>query len=124
MRAAPWTHRASARWSCAMPIARPPRSGSTCARCGSCSPGRPRREMGRRSMTSWAALGHADVSERMLARLDASIAAANALPDSLITALTTDYDHVVATHRAVAAFTADLKSQFLTLLALEIPDDV
>jgi len=70
------------------------------------------------------ALGHPDVSERMLAKLDAAIAAADALPDSLLTALTTDYAKVVATHRAITAFTDDLKSQFLTLLALEIPDDV
>jgi hypothetical protein len=61
-----------------------------------------------------SALGHADVAERMHATLDEAIAAANALPDSLITALTTDYDKVVATHRAVTAFTTDLKSQFLT----------
>src|SRR6185503_8107007 len=70
------------------------------------------------------ALGHADVSERMLGKLDAAIAAADALPDSLLTALTSDYARVVATHRAITAFTDDLKSQFLTLLALEIPDDV
>ena len=30
----------------------------------------------------------------------------------------------VATYRAIDMFTDDLKSQFLTLLALEIPDDV
>lgn len=70
------------------------------------------------------ALGHADVSARMVGKLDDAIAAADALPDSLLTALTSDYAKVVATHRALAAFTDDLKSQFLTLLALEIPDDV
>jgi len=70
------------------------------------------------------ALGHPEVAERMLGKLDDAIAAANALPDSFLTALTTDYSKVVATHRAVDLFTDDLKSQFLTLLALEIPDDV
>jgi predicted lipoprotein len=69
-------------------------------------------------------LGHADVAERMRGKLDGARAAAAALPDSFLTALTGDYDKVVATHRAVALFTDDLKSQFLTLLALEIPDDV
>jgi uncharacterized protein len=70
------------------------------------------------------ALGHPEVAARMLGKLDAAVAAANALPDSFLTALTADYDKVVATHRAVNVFTDDLKSQFLTLLALEIPDDV
>jgi uncharacterized protein len=70
------------------------------------------------------AVGHADVSDRMVSKLDAAIAAADALPDSLLTALTSDYAKVVAAHRAITAFTDDLKSQFLTLLALEIPDDV
>ncbi len=70
------------------------------------------------------ALGHADVAARMRGKLDDAIAAADALPDSFLTALTSDYAKVVATHRAVTLFTDDLKSQFLTLLSLEIPDDV
>lgn len=70
------------------------------------------------------ALGHRDVAERMTAGLDAAIAAADALPDSFLAALSTNYSQVVATHAATKAFTDDLKSQFLTLLALEIPDDV
>jgi predicted lipoprotein len=69
-------------------------------------------------------LGHGDVADRMTAKLDAAIAAVNALPDSFNGALATDYDKVVAAHLAVDMFTDDLKSQFLTLLALEIPDDV
>jgi predicted lipoprotein len=70
------------------------------------------------------ALGHADVADRMRGKLDAAIAAADALPDSFLAALAQHYDQVVATYRAIDAFTDDLKSQFLTLLALEIPDDV
>ncbi len=70
------------------------------------------------------ALGHADVADRMTAKLDAAIAAADALPDSFLGALATDYGKVVATHEAVRQFTDDLKTQFLTLLALEIPNDV
>jgi uncharacterized protein len=69
-------------------------------------------------------LGHADVASRMLGKLDAAIAAADALPDSFLGALTTASDKVAAAHGAIDAFTDDLKSQFLTLLALEIPDDV
>ena len=70
------------------------------------------------------ALGHADVAARMTSNIDRAIAAAAALPDSFLTALSTDYAAVVATHAAIRGITDDLKSQFLTLLALEIPDDV
>jgi predicted lipoprotein len=70
------------------------------------------------------ALGHGDVADRMTMNLDAAIAAAAQLPDSFVDALTNDREKVVAIHGAVTAFTTDLKSQFLTLLALELPDDV
>lgn len=69
-------------------------------------------------------LGHQELADRMLANLDDAIAKADALPDSFLTALQSNYSDVVATHAAVKAFTDDLKSQFLTVLALEIPDDV
>lgn len=70
------------------------------------------------------ALGHEDVATRMVGSLDEAIADAAALPESFLSALSTSYSQVVATHAATKAFTDDLKSQFLTLLALEIPDDV
>lgn len=70
------------------------------------------------------ALGHPDVATRMTTNLDAAIAQAAALPDSFLTALDQDYAKVVSTHAAVRGFTDDLKSQFLTVLSLEIPDDV
>jgi len=70
------------------------------------------------------ALGQPELADRMTAELDGAIAAAAALPDSFLTALDTDYAKVVATHAAVRAFTDDLKSQFLAVLDLEIPDDV
>jgi uncharacterized protein len=70
------------------------------------------------------AVGHAEVATKMTTDLDAAIAAATAMPDSYLTALTSNYQQVVATHTAVREFTGDLKSQFLTLLALQIPDDV
>lgn len=70
------------------------------------------------------AVGHPELAARMTTNLDAAIARAAALPDSFLGALATRYDDVVATHVAVRLFTDDLKSQFLTVLALEIPDDV
>jgi uncharacterized protein len=70
------------------------------------------------------ALGAGALADAMVADLDGVIAAAAALPDSFLTALADDYPGVVATHTAAKAFTDDLKSQFLTVLALEIPDDV
>lgn len=69
-------------------------------------------------------VGSTELADRMTANLDAAIAKAAALPDSFLGALATDYANVVATHAAVNLFTDDLKSQFLTVLALEIPADV
>lgn len=70
------------------------------------------------------AVGHADLAARMTANLDGAIVAATALPDSYLGALNTNYASVVAAHVAVKKFSDDLKSQFLTVLSLEIPDDV
>jgi predicted lipoprotein len=70
------------------------------------------------------AIDHPDVAERMIASIDGAIAAADALPDSFSGALANDYSKIVAVHAAVKMFTDDLKTQFLTLLSLELPDDV
>jgi uncharacterized protein len=81
------------------------------------------------------ALGQGELADRMTAELDDAIAKAAAMPDGFVAALTTDrdgdgdvdiadYPEIVAVHAAVKQFTDDLKSQFLTVLALEIPDDV
>lgn len=70
------------------------------------------------------AAGQPELAARMTASIDAAIAKAEALPDSFLGALDTRYADVVALHAAVKAFDGDLKSQFLTILALEIPDDV
>ena len=69
-------------------------------------------------------LGHGDVADRMTGSIDAAIAAASQLPDSFKGALANDYDKVVAAHGTVRTFTTDLKSQFLTLLGIELPNDV
>lgn len=81
------------------------------------------------------ALGQPEVADRMIGKLDDAIAKANALPNRFLAALSTDrdgnatidvadYPEIVAAHAAIKAFTDDLKSQFLTVLSLEIPDDV
>jgi predicted lipoprotein len=70
------------------------------------------------------AVGHSDLAATMTADIDGAIAAATALPDSYLGALNTNYASVVTAHTAVKAFCDDLKSQFLTILSLEIPDDV
>jgi predicted lipoprotein len=70
------------------------------------------------------AVGAPDVAARMTANLDAAVAAADALSDSYTAALTTDRAGVVATHAAIKLVTNDMKSQFLTVLGLDIPDDI
>lgn len=70
------------------------------------------------------AVDHPEVAARMTQSLDTAIAKADAMPDSFLGALGSEYTSVVETHTAVRAFTEDLKSQFLTLLSLEIPNDV
>jgi hypothetical protein len=71
------------------------------------------------------ARGAPELASRMTAKLDVAIAKAAALPDSFLQALQPpDYSKVVEALAAIRDFTDDLKSQFLTVLALEIPDDV
>jgi uncharacterized protein len=69
-------------------------------------------------------VGHPDLATRMVTNLDAAVAASAALPDSFVGALDTSYSSVAATHAAIKLFCDDLKSQFITVLALEIPNDV
>jgi uncharacterized protein len=70
------------------------------------------------------AVGAIELADRMQASLDGAIVAAGAVPDSYLGALADDRDLVVALHVAIKVFTDDLKSQFLTVLGLEIPDDI
>jgi uncharacterized protein len=70
------------------------------------------------------AVGQDELAQRMTTNLDAAIAKANALPDDFVTTLQTNRPLVVDTHAAITLFTTDLKTQFLTVLALDIPDDV
>jgi uncharacterized protein len=64
------------------------------------------------------------VAARMVGSLDGAIAAVVAIDGELVGALANDYQAVVDAHAAVKLFTDDLKSQFLTVLGLDIPDDV
>lgn len=70
------------------------------------------------------AVGATDLATRMVANIDAAVAGADALPEGYLAALTDDRDLVIALHAATKAITDDLKSQFLTVLGLDIPDDV
>ncbi|MBA3465718.1 MAG: imelysin family protein [Deltaproteobacteria bacterium] len=70
------------------------------------------------------AADHPEVAQRMTAALDTAIAKAAALPDSFTAALSSDHAKIVELHAAIREFTNDVKSQFLTVLSLDIPDDV
>lgn len=65
-----------------------------------------------------------ELATSMLAQLDAAIAAVEAIPAPMTDALqdAAGYQAVVAAHTAVKAFTDVLKSQFLTVLGLDLPD--
>ncbi len=70
------------------------------------------------------AAGAPELATRLITNLDRAIALADALPPSFLTALASERDAVVELHGATRAVTDDLKSQFLTVLGLDIPDDV
>jgi hypothetical protein len=65
-----------------------------------------------------------ELSTTMLGDLDAAIVAVEAIPGDLGTANVESHETVVAAHAAVKRVTDNLKSQFLTVLSLDIPDDV
>jgi uncharacterized protein len=71
-----------------------------------------------------AAVGAEALAARMVDSLDGAIAAVEAIDGSLLDGLAGDYPAVVAAHAAVKRLTDDLKSQFLTVLGLDIPQDV
>ena len=68
------------------------------------------------------AAGADQLADAMNSDITAAIAATQAIPSPMVDALTSDYDKVTAAHTAVKSFTDKLKSQFLTVLGLEIPD--
>ncbi|MBP9088963.1 MAG: hypothetical protein KBG15_22775, partial [Kofleriaceae bacterium] len=70
------------------------------------------------------AVGRQDLADRITANIDAAIVKVDALPDSFLSALTANHADVVAAYAAVKLITDDLKSQFLTVLALETPDGI
>lgn len=70
------------------------------------------------------ARGASELATAMLANIDAALAAIEAIPAPMHDALQDDagYQRVASAHAAVKAVTDDLKSQFLTVLGLELPD--
>jgi len=67
-------------------------------------------------------LGASDVAETMTGDIDAAITAAGAIPGTLEEALAADRESVTGAYADVKAVTDTLKSQFLTVLGLDIPD--
>ena len=70
------------------------------------------------------ASGASALAAKMTTDIDAAIAAVEAIPGTLATAVVDAPATVKAAHDAVRLVTNELKSQFLTVLALDIPDDV
>ncbi|MBT8495101.1 MAG: imelysin family protein [Deltaproteobacteria bacterium] len=67
-------------------------------------------------------LGASDLAATMSADFAAAISSAEAIPTPLRDALSGDYASVQAAHQATRAITVNLKSQFLTVLGLDLPD--
>jgi predicted lipoprotein len=67
-------------------------------------------------------LGSAELAATMIADLDAARAAINAIETPLDQAIVNSPDQVVVVHDRIKAVCDQLKSQFLTILGLEIPD--
>lgn len=68
-------------------------------------------------------LGAPDLATEMEAETDAAIDAVQAIPGTMEEALVNDHASVVAAHTAVKAMTDDLKSTFVTVLNLRVPDE-
>lgn len=67
-------------------------------------------------------LGAGDLAATMIADIDAAIEAAGAIPGTMEEALAADRASVEEAYGRVKAVTDSLKSQFLTVLGLDIPD--
>lgn len=67
-------------------------------------------------------VGAESLAGDMTANIEAAIAALEAVPGTMRDALQDDYEAVASAHAAVKAVTDDLKSQFLTVLGLDLPD--
>lgn len=68
-------------------------------------------------------LGAPDLATEMAAETDAAIGAVQAVPGTMEEALASNPASVVAAHDAVKAMTDDLKSTFVTVLNLRVPDE-
>ncbi|HWN71296.1 MAG TPA: imelysin family protein [Haliangium sp.] len=68
------------------------------------------------------ALDAGAVADQMATTISAAITAVEAIPGAMEDALQSDYQAVVDAHAGVKAVTDILKSQFLTVLGLDLPD--
>lgn len=68
------------------------------------------------------AAGATQLADTMRDDIAAAIAASEAIPSPMVDALTGDLATVTAAHSATKAVSDNLKSQFLTVLGLDIPD--
>ncbi len=68
-------------------------------------------------------LGATELAQTMTADIAAMVQVAEAIPGSMSDALSTDYASVAASHQAIKVVTDNLKTQFLTVLGLDIPDN-
>ncbi|HVV82196.1 MAG TPA: imelysin family protein [Kofleriaceae bacterium] len=70
------------------------------------------------------AAGVGSVADRMVAEIDDAIGKADALPDDFIGDLSNDRDALVALHEQLKVVVNDFKTQFLTVLGLDIPAEI
>jgi predicted lipoprotein len=68
------------------------------------------------------AAGAEDLADTMTEGTSAAIAAIEAIPGTMASALSTDYQTVAEAHARIKAVTDLMKSQFLTVLGLDFPD--
>jgi len=68
------------------------------------------------------ALNAGDLATSMAGELESALTLAGELSGTLRSSLEDDYDGVVAVHSAIKVFNDDLKTQFLTILGLDIPE--
>ena len=69
------------------------------------------------------ARGAAELAAQLVAEIDAALAAVDAIPGSFDSALASNPESVRAVHTALKSVTDLLKSQFVTVLNLSVPDE-
>jgi hypothetical protein len=67
-------------------------------------------------------VGAEALADEMKSEIAAAITATEAIPGTMEDALQSDYQTVVDAYAGIKAVTDNLKTQFLTVLGLELPD--